>query len=453
MNRRDFLKGVTLTSLGLKIAAEELNAHAQANPQVKAAGSQDFKPDDELKGRPVNCAVIGLGARGKEILTSLSKMGAFAPIVGICDTFSAPTFVKKAQAIAPKATFTNDYKKLLDDKTVEAVFIATPTHKHKQIVLDAIAAGKHVYCEAPYSNTIEEAKAIAQAGAAAKTIFQPGIQVRCNAQAEHVDHFIKSGALGKRTGGRAQYHERNSWRRTWPTSERETELNWRLNKNTSPGLLGEVGIHQLDTARWYFNSLPLSVTGYSNTVEWNDGRSVPDTVQCVVEYPGNIRFMYDATLTNSFDGAYELFFGSVSAIMLRDQRAWMFKEVDAEAVGWEVFARKDRMQIGNPEAGSGYAVGSGIALVADATKQIALGKTDLTNDPTKSSLYQACRVFLNSVRAGQRVPVKEPTKSNPNPPLAPNALDGYQATVVALKANEAAVTGSKIVFDKAWFTL
>jgi predicted dehydrogenase len=456
LNRRDFLRGATITSLssiGLALAGTEITAHAQAKP---AAGAQKAAVDDDLKGRTVTFGVIGLGARGKEILTSLAKMGPqYAKVVGICDSFKAPTFIKKSQAIVPDATFDEDYRKILDNKAIEAVFIATPTHKHKQIVLDAIAAGKHVYCEAPLSNDLAEAKAIAQAGQAAKAVFQTGLQIRCNAQSAHVFHFMQSRTAGKLIGARAQWHANNKWRTAWPTPEREAEINWRLNKETSSGLFGEVGMHQIDMASWYYRKLPIAVTALGSIMKYPDGRTVPDTVQALIEFPGNFNLLYDATLASSFDDVYELYFGTDATIMTRDQRGWMFKEADANQLGWEVFARKDVMQIGKPENGTGLQIGTGVALVANATKQLAQGKEPgaVGTDVTKSALYQACAVFLKSVRAGQRVPVMDPSDQNPKPPVAPGALEGYQATVMGIVAHRAATEGKRIAFDESMFAL
>ncbi len=406
------------------------------------AEAADVKKDDKPAGPPVNVAVIGASLQGRNILTSLAKMGAAsAPVVSICDSFNTPAFQRKVAAIIPSAAFVADYRKVLDDKTVQAVFIATPSHKHEQIALDAIAAGKHVYCEMPLSNSIAEAKAIAVAGLASKMTFAAGLQQRSNMQTHHVLKFVRSDALGTVIGGRAQWHNRVSWRQGWPTPERETELNWRLNQATSSGLLGEVGVHQIDMASWFFNALPTSVTAYSSLLGWKDGRNVPDTVQVIFDYPNNLRFAYEATLVNSFDGPYELFMGTDSAIQLRDQRAWMFKETDAKSIGWEVFARKDAMQVGNPANGTGIQTGSGIALVADATKQIANGLQPgaVGTDVSKTSLYQAIDSFLYCVRTG-----KKPDAG---------ALEGYQATVVAIKANEAALKNTHLVFDPEWFKL
>jgi hypothetical protein len=117
----------------------------------------------------------------------------------------------------------------------------------------------------------------------------------------------------------------------------------------------------------------------------------------------------------------------------------MFKESDSPVLGWEVFARKDDMVIGDVASGTGIRVASGIALVADATKQLALGKQPgaVGTDLTKTALYQAITDFLDSIR------------KNTKPAVGPE--EGYQATVVSHKANEAAATGARIVFQKEWF--
>jgi len=426
MNRRDFFRGVTATGLGLAFAVEEIIADAQGTAA---------RPDERSSGPPVGCAVIGLGVQGRDILASLAKMGS-APVVALCDNYTSPGYLKRAMDIAPKAAVHSDYRKLLEQKNVQAVFVTTPSHLHKQIVLDALAAGKHVYCEAPLASHIEEAREIAKAGLAAKTIFQAGLQYRANKQHHHVLKFMRSGVLGRTSGGRAQWHKKGTWKRGAPSPERGRELNWRLYKETSSGLPGEVGIHQLDIASWYLKSLPISVIGFGDVLHWaQDGMQVPDTIQCILEYPNNVRFFYDATLVSSFDGAYEMFMGSECAVMLRDQRAWMFKEADSRLLGWEVYARKDKMGIGEE------ASGTGIALVADSTKLLAQGKEPgkVGADVTKTALYRSLDAFLESVRTNRK-PVAGP-------------LEGYQANVVAVKTHEAILTGRKIVFQKEWFTL
>src|SRR5437870_4784307 len=105
VNRRDFLKGATLGALGLTFGIEEIDAYAEEQGAGKPGQSQppnkpaQARQEEQLTGPPVNIAVIGLGARGREILTSLAKVGPVANVTTICDTFEAPVFVKKSTAI------------------------------------------------------------------------------------------------------------------------------------------------------------------------------------------------------------------------------------------------------------------------------------------------------------------------------------------------------------------
>jgi predicted dehydrogenase len=415
LTRRDILAGLgwMLTGTGALYAEE---VHAEPIPQ-------------DAPATPVTVAVIGLGERGREILTSLGYANGVV-VKYVCDSFAGTH--KRALDATKGATAVTDYKQVLSDKAVQGVFIATPTHLHKQITLDAIAAGKAVYCEAPLAHTIEEAKQIALAGKGAKTVFQSGLQNRTNAQHSHVLKFIRTGALGQSVARvSAQWNKKTSWRRAAPSGDRERDLNWRLDTNLSPGLMGEIGIHQVDVASWFLKSPPISVVGFGSVRQWKDGRSVPDTIQAIFEYPGGVRLTYDATLANSFGGTFELMQGSDSTVLLRGARAWMFKEADATALGWEVYARKDVVGDDN-----------GIMLVANASKLLALGKEPkdfAIPDPKETPLAFACNAFLDAIRTG---------KNNTS-----DAEAGFVATVVALKANEAIIKGDKIAITKEMLAL
>jgi hypothetical protein len=176
-------------------------------------------------------------------------------------------------------------------------------------------------------------------------------------------------------------------------------------------------------------------------MSYKDGRDVADVAQCIVEYPNGVNYLFDASLISSYEGSYDVFCMTGATLLLRDQRAWMFKEPDANTLGWEGFARRDAIAAGNPKNGSGETIGVGIALVADATKQLKLGKQpgEVGTDVSKTSLYQSVETFVTSV------------STNKKPDIG--AQEGYQATVVAHKCNEAAVNHTRIVFEPDWFTL
>jgi predicted dehydrogenase len=446
-NRRDFLKSgsvatvMTVLGSGLELIGQTNEAPGTAKQPV---------------GAKVKIAVIGLGSWGREIVNTLARQEQ-ADIKAICDTY-AP-FVRRCSSLAPRAAQVQDYKTLLDNKEVQAVVVATPTHQHKEIVLAALKAGKHIYCEAPLANTIEDARAIAAAAKEAKQIvFQSGLQMRSEPQRHFLLPFIRSGALGPFVKTRAQFHKKQSWRATSPNPEREKELNWRLEKAISLGLAGEIGSHAIDQATWYLNARPVAVTGFGSIAFWKDGREVPDTVQAVIEFPGKVFMNYEATLANSFDSDYEVFYGSDAAVMLRESKAWMFKEADSPLLGWEVYARKET-----------FYHETGIALVANASKSVNTGDQGQPVPFTGTSLAEALKNFIrNSAdvtaakedfitnfgaedQDGLTEQVIKVKRERGRP--AAGYLEGLHATVTGLKANEAILSGQRIELKPEWYEL
>ena len=457
-NRRDFLKNASLASMMAMVGGVELKADEPAKSAPGAEAALTEKPLPKL----INVGVIGLNEWGREILKQLALLPSDpthgAHVVAICDNY--PAALRRAGKDAPNAQKYDDYSKLLADPNVQAVIIATPTASHKEIALAALAAGKHVYCEAPLANTIDDAKAIAKAARdASKVVFQPGLQQRSHPQIEFLVPFIRAGAIGKYVMVRAQCHHNTSWYRSAPTPEREDALNWRLHKATSTGLIGEEGIHQIDTICSFLQGRPEAVTGFSSTIRaYQDNRDVPDTVQAIFEFPHDVNLLHDLTICNSFEKTYEVYLGVESAMMMRDFKAWLFKESDAHNLGWEVYARHDT-----------FYNETGIALVANASKQTTLaGSAESFNPYDHEPLYYALEAFTDRA-ANQTSDVKDFQENYPdgdahaladylktlNHIRKPAATwqDGLDATVMAIKANEAAVKKQKITFEKEWFEI
>jgi predicted dehydrogenase len=448
-NRRDFLKGGSFATLMALMGGVPL----MAEPAPEQPG---VLPKFVTK---VKVALIGLGPWGREILDQLGRIEQ-AEIVAICDNY--PAMVRRSASKAPGAAQVGDYQAVLDNKDVQAVVIATGSNQHKEIAIAALKAGKHVYCEAPLAVSVEDAKAIALAAKnAVGQVFQAGLQMRSSPQRHFLYPFIRSGALGKPVMARAQWHKKTSWRAASPNPERAKEINWRLDQATSPGLVGEIGIHTLDQAGWYYDLQPLAVTGFGSTMLWKDGRDVPDTAQVVLEFPGGLRLSYDATLASSFDGEYELLSGSDATIMMRyDGRgkevAWMFKEVDSALLGWEVYARKDNFY---KETGIALAAGSSkqtnLVVASDAPAALpplyyAL-ESFLINCPQVSNAVEDFKAMFDAKdTAGLAATLQ--TQASTLKPYA-GYQEGYAATVLALKANEAVNGNKRIELNKEWFEL
>jgi predicted dehydrogenase len=256
--------------------------------------------------------------------------------------------------------------------------------------------------------------------------------------------------------GRALWNKKTSWRFTSPNADREKALNWRLDKETSLGLVGEAGLHQVDRACRYFNSLPVAVTGFGAVSFWKDGREVADTVQVIFEFPEGVRLSFDATLANSFEAEANAYYGSDAAVMIRGNSAWMFKEVDAPLLGWEVYARKDS-----------FFSETGISLRMDASKLKSQGDQAAQQveavDPPE---YFALQNFVRNARqlgaavedfvstyGDDAAALAEHLAKNIELLPAPTYLDGYRATVLAIKANEAVVKGEKVSISKDLYEL
>jgi predicted dehydrogenase len=380
------------------------------------------------RGEPMPIGVIGLGRQGRLILGELGKLEAVR-VAAACD--NDPSRLETGMKKLPAATGPGaaqgfgDWRQLLDkSKGIKTVVVATPTHEHKDIALAAIAAGLHVYCEAPLAHTIEDCQAIAKAAKDAKTVFQPGLEGRCNPIYQLARTFFRTEAFKDLVALRAQHHQKNSWRIAASDPARDKALNWKLDKDVSIGLAGELGSHQFDVVNWFTGQAPASIRAGGAVRVWDDGRQVADTVECDLAFKNGAHLQYSATLGNSFEGRHEVFYGSNAAIKLAWSHGWMFKESDSPTMGFEVYA--NRQQFHNDE---------GITLIADATKLAEQGKLKEGVGLPNSSLYYALSEFIKAVQESK-------------PPLV-SAEDGCRASVVGILANRAVVTGETVAVDPA----
>lgn len=449
VTRRSFLKGASMSTLMMMMGGTVLVPSHQVRGADAGEAARPTTP-------PVKCGIVGCGVWGRDIIGTLGQLPN-APVTAICDIYGA--YLRRAARLAPGAKQYENYQELLADPEVEAVIVATPTHLHRQIVEDAVKAGKHVYCEAPLAHTVEEARAIALTARRAPRInFQTGLNYRSDPQRHFLVPFIRTGAWGKTAMARAQYHKKQSWRRTSASPDQERLINWRLDGDVSLGLVGEIGIHQIDAANWLMASRPTAVTGFGSIIKWNDGRNVPDTVQVIFDHGDGSRLMYDATLANSFDAEYEMYYGTDAALMVRESKAWMFKEVDAPLLGWEVYARKDQ-----------FYNEVGIALVANATKLTAIidkpqDASPYENTPLYYSLeafvsnsfnhQSAVRDFISTYGDEDQDTLVEYLADVAKTRLpAAGYVEAYEATVIAIKAMEAIRTGKRVELKDEWFEL
>lgn len=364
------------------------------------------------RGAARKVAVIGIGRQGRAILDELRKIDA-VEIAAVCDIL--PTRVKTGIERAPGAEGFADFNELLRKRAdVEAVFVATPTHLHRDVVMAALAAQRHVYCEAPLAANEADARAIATAAAAGQLLFQSGLYARANPIYQRARLLARSDSLRDIVSIHAQYHRKTSWRFAGPDA-----LNWRLDPAVSIGLAGEEGTHAFDVAMWLRNKPPVRVAGMGAIRFHSDGRTIADTIAVQLQWDDGVIMTYDATIANSYGGTYEVINGSNGSVRLAGTHGWMFKEADAATQGWEVYAT--RQQFHNDE---------GIVLVADATKLAAQGRLKEGAGLEHPPLYYSVAAFVNSIVSAT--------------PVVCSAADGLRATLAGILANQAVVTRAAI---------
>lgn len=273
--RRNFLASAGLTAAG---AAVGLSAYYLRRRSVSTEGYA-----------PVKLGYIGLGNRGLSLFRTSLQVPGNQP-VAVCDARRtqmefAVVDVKRKKGDEYALKQYSDYRKLLDDKDVEAVFIATPHYLHAPMAIDAIRAGKHVYCEKAMAYTIGECWDLYRlVKANPRIVFQIGHQRHYSPLYQEVKRRIDADEIGDIVAVRAQWNLNDEVRRPCPDPALETLINWRLYSEYSGGLASEFATHQIDVANWMLGTYPDSVCGYGG-VDWFEGkRDTTDNIHLVFNY-------------------------------------------------------------------------------------------------------------------------------------------------------------------------
>jgi predicted dehydrogenase len=285
VTRRDFVKAAAATTI---LLGTSKTGWAGANDRVRIA-------------------VMGLNGRGKSHLNGYARLEN-VDVVTLCDPDSrlfAPTtksfFTDKGKP-APKCE--QDIRKVLEDKDVDAVSMATPNHWHSLGAIWACQAGKDVYVEKPMTHNIFEGQRVVEAAKKYKRIVQHGTQLRSNPGFQEGIKLLHDGAIGKvylcrtvcykwrpdvgqgHAGAPPKELDWNIWQ--GPAQEEPFTLNakneglwvhynWHWHWAYGNGDIGNQGVHQLDAARWGLGvGLPYRVTSMGGLLLWGDAKQIFD---------------------------------------------------------------------------------------------------------------------------------------------------------------------------------
>lgn len=300
-NRRNFLKKATIMGLGTALAA-----NVKGEEQVL---TETFKINQRFQSETssINVALIGAGGMGTaDTMTCLQHTGV--NLVAVCDLYDGRIATAK-KTWGDKLFTTKNYKDILALKNVDAVIIGTSDHWHKQISIDALNAGKHVYCEKPMVHSVAEGHDVINAWRKSGKVMIVGAQGTSSVGNEKAKELLASGAIGQLNyaeGFWARNSPTGAWQYPLPADGNEKTVDWnKYTENTTKrpfdplrffrwrnyrdygtGMSGDLFVHLFSSLHFITNSLGPNQIGSSGGLRyWKDGREVPDVMLGMFQYP------------------------------------------------------------------------------------------------------------------------------------------------------------------------
>lgn len=278
--------------------------------------------------RQISVGVIGTGSRGTGLVRTINEVPSLS-VMACCDNL--PFRLEAAMKFADrKARAYQDYRSLLEDKSLDAVIIATPLHLHKIMAMEAIDAGKHVYLEKTMTKDIGEALELVQKVKNSNKIFQVGHQYHSSRLYANIINTIKEGYIGEIKSYEAQWNRNGNWRRPVPDEKLERQINWRMYREYSNGLLAELSSHQIDFVNWVTDSHPVSVVGTGGIDYWKDGRETYDNVRVIFDYPDGVKASFTCLTSNAYEGYQIKVQGDKATVVIKETSAWIYPEMETK---------------------------------------------------------------------------------------------------------------------------
>ncbi|HEY1106019.1 MAG TPA: Gfo/Idh/MocA family oxidoreductase, partial [Agromyces sp.] len=290
--RRQFI-GVSAAAAGATIAAKTI----RLTPAPLLAQQRTVAPSDRVR-----FGMIGVGMQGSGLLaTSIHLPGV--ECAGAADLYDGRHTLAR-EIVGPDLPVTRRYQQLLDDKSIDCIVAAVPDHWHRQVVIDAVSAGKDIYCEKPMSHTAADGVAMVAAAKKSGRIVQIGSQRVSSNIIAKAHEMISQGMLGDLMlveGWLGRNEPTGAWEYppppdlspstvdwdTWqgdvrPKRPLDPKLfaRWRCWKEYGTGVAGDLLVHLISgmMAMLGINEAPRQAFSVGGIRHWKDGRNMPDVI-------------------------------------------------------------------------------------------------------------------------------------------------------------------------------
>lgn len=299
----------------------------------------------------IELGVVGTGDRGRFVMSQF-QLNPTVHVAAVCDIYGEQ--IDKARQKATDARSYTDHRKLLEQQGLDAVLIATPDHWHARTAIDALTAGKDVYVEKPLTRTIAEGPQIVKAARVHDRICQVGMQQRSGRHYLRAkQEYIDSGRLGKITLARTWWHgntyhlrrapeslqQRPSnldWARflgpvKWRDYDPQQYYNWRAYLDYGGGQVTDLFTHWIDVVHMFMKQdNPTSAVASGGVYAYKDGRTAPDTITVLLQYPQEWTATFEATLAPGITGAAVEMCGTEGRLLI-DRAHYEFHPVGTKA--------------------------------------------------------------------------------------------------------------------------
>ena len=339
-DRREFLK-----QLGCMAGGAALLAGA---PWLSSCTPERIR---EISGEKARIALIGTGSRGQYHIHNLLLI-PHARIVALCDCYEPN--LQAAAALCPGAKLYRDYRKLLEDKEIDGVIISTPLGSHAAITLDALSAGKHVFCEKAMARTLDECKAVYDAYQKSDKVLYFCMQRMFDEKYLRGMKLLHDGLIGEIVGMRCHWFRNADWRREVPSPELERQINWRLYKEHSGGLMTELACHQIEVCNLAVGRIPQSISGMGDIVYWKDGREVYDAVNVIYRYADGRKINYESLISNKFNGMEDQILGKKGTMELAKGVYYLEEDHSRSGIECLIDSMKEKVLTSVPLAGPSW---------------------------------------------------------------------------------------------------
>ena len=326
-NRRDFLKR-TASAGGVALGFGGL-------APARALGA----------GERLRVGVLGSGQRAQYLMSLFNKVPD-VEIVAVCDVYE-PHREKALESASKDAQGTGEYREVLDRKDVDAVIIGAPDHWHKKMLLDAVQAGKDVYCEKPIMHSIPEGLEIVRAVGGSGRVVQTGMQQRSWEHYKLGKEIVDSGKLGKVTFVHTYWYQNYSARaeRVALATVDQSKLDWKKFLGDAPdqpysnekfiwwrffwdfggGILTDLLTHWIDVIQWYMGE-PAPKTAVTVGDRYLMDWQCPDTITTAYEYPGSFTVTFNGALAGGVDDGGIEFRGTEATLKIDRTRLAVYPE-------------------------------------------------------------------------------------------------------------------------------